>query len=490
MRSRTALLALLLFAAGAASAAVPMGTDDARHLLGRTSFSATPREIAEYAVLTRAQAVERLLAGVRAEPSTPPPEWVEEWTPLAQVRALPEEERRALLRRNIQRAQVLKAWWMGEMLATPSPFTEKMTLFWHNHFVTSIQKVRSPMLNYRHNLLLRRHAFGSFGDMLHAVAREPAMIAYLDGATSRKGQPNENFAREVMELFTLGEGRYGEQDVKEAARAFTGYSIDGETGRFLFRPMAHDDGVKTVLGVTGALDGDAVLDILLARPETAEFVVAKLWREFVSPVPDAAEVRRIAGLFRASRYDVRAALRALLTSEAFYATENRGSLIKSPVELIVGTLRQFGFETTEAFPFALTSRQLGQDLFAPPNVKGWPGGEAWINASTLLGRKQFLERIFRSEERSESGPMMAAARIAQTAPGPERIAVITRERFERAMADVRFDAERWRRQLDRQDPVSVARFVLAARPANPPVDVDGTLALLRQITQDPVYQLK
>src|SRR5688572_7636883 len=208
-----------------------------------------------------------------------------------------------------------------------------------------------------------------------------------------------------MELFTLGEGHYGEQDVKEAARAFTGWSIDVDRGEFLFRGPQHDEGVKTVLGRSGNLGGDDVLKILLAHPRTAEHIVEKLWREFVSPTPDGAEVKRIARRFRDSGYDVQVALRTLLTSDAFYAQQNRATLIKSPVELVVGTLRQFRFSTGEMLPFAFTVAQLGQNLFAPPNVKGWPGGDAWINSTTLLARKQLLERLFREDD----ARMMTAA---------------------------------------------------------------------------------
>src|SRR5450432_4935955 len=226
----------------------------------------------------------------------------------------------------------LRGWWVEEMLATPSPLTERMTLFWHNHFVSSQQKVKLAELMYRQNVTLRANALGNFGVLLHAIGRDPAMVIYLDSAQNRKGTPNENFAREVMELFTLGEGNYTEQDVKEAARAFTGWSLDRTSGQFVFRRFIHDDGVKTVLGRTGNLDGDQVLDILLAQPATAEFVTSKLWREFVSPDPDPREVRRIAQLFRSSNYDIKVALRALLTCDAFWAPENRGTLVKSPVE--------------------------------------------------------------------------------------------------------------------------------------------------------------
>src|SRR5262245_19022428 len=322
---------LALLALSAAGHAAPMGADEARHLLVRTGFAAHSADIDAYAKLTRAQAVEQLLAAVRTEPATRPPAELDEWTPRSQIRALPEQEQRALRLRTIQQGQELRGWWLGEMIATQSPFTERMTLFWHNHFVSSLQKVRPTRLMYRQNLLLRAHALGNFGELLHAVSRDPAMIVYLDNASNRKGSPNENFAREVMELFTLGEGRYGEHDIKEAARAFTGWGIDPETGAFVFRRALHDDGVKNLLGRSGTFDGGDVLEILLAQPQTAQLIVRKLWQEFVSPAPDVREVARIADDFRCSRYEIRSAMRAILTADAFYAMENRASLVKSPV---------------------------------------------------------------------------------------------------------------------------------------------------------------
>src|SRR5262245_15405655 len=257
------LLALAL--AAAAARAQGMGPEDARHLLNRTGFDAQLREIDEYAKLTRREAVERVLAGVRSEARTPRPAWANEWTDPRHIRQMGEDERRAFIRLQVERALELKAWWLTEMLGTESPFTERMTLFWPNHFTSSVQKVRSPPLMLRQNALLRKHALGNFGELLHAVSRDPAMLVYLDSATNRRGQPNENFARELMELFTLGEGRYREQDIKEAARAFTGWSIDLASGEFRFRRMLHDYGAKSVLG-RSVETGDEVLDVLLAQP--------------------------------------------------------------------------------------------------------------------------------------------------------------------------------------------------------------------------------
>jgi len=395
------------------------------------------------------------------------------------------EDRKLAQREMFQKAFELRSWWLTEMLVTPSPLTEKMTLFWHNHFVSSQQKVRSPQLMYRQNALLRRHALGNFGRLLQAVARDPAMVIYLDSASNRKGQPNENFAREVMELFTLGEGHYTERDVKEAARAFTGWGIDPDRGEFVFRRLAHDDGVKTVLGRTGNLDGDAVLGVLLAQPQTAELIVAKLWREFVAPDPDPGEVRRIAQVFRDSGYEIRPALRALLTSDAFYDPGNRAALIKSPVELVVGTLRQFNFATGEPLPFVLGVALLGQNLFSPPNVKGWPGGEMWINSTTLLARKAFLDRLFRVEE---TRAMMAEGGRLEPPKIAERMAG-GRERYLQAMLDVQFDGGKWLSQFDDR-PQLLQRVVLASAPVTEPQPGAQGVELIRHLVLDPAYQLK
>jgi len=475
-----------------AQAGPPIGFEAARHLLNRTSFAASPGEIEAFGRLDREQAADRLLASTERRAATPPPAWASApFESLRRFRGMSQEERKLARQEIFRQSFELQSWWLAEMLTTPSPLTEKMTLFWHNHFVSSLQKVRSPQLMYRQNVLLRRHALGNFRDLLRAVARDPAMVIYLDSASNRKGKPNENFARELMELFTLGEGHYGENDVKAAARAFTGWGIDPESGEFRYRRRAHDDGVKTVLGRTGNRDGDAVLDILLAQPRTAEFIAAKLWREFVSPDPDSAEAARIGRVLRDSGYDIRAAMRAVLTSDAFYDPRNRAVLIKSPVELVAGTLRQFNFRTGEVIPFVFATNQLGQRLFAPPNVMGWPGGDAWINSTTLLGRKAFLERLFRADELR---PMLAAAMDGamsnMNAPKAAGRLPEGRERFIRAMMAVEFDSRRWLGQFGGEDAAHLQPVLLAMAPVNAPAPEARGMDLIRHLVQDPVYQLK
>ncbi|MEI7968709.1 MAG: DUF1800 domain-containing protein [Betaproteobacteria bacterium] len=472
----------------AGGTALRLTADDARHLLVRTGFGASPAEVRALTGERRDLAVDRLLADVRKVAGAPLPPELARFTRPAEGRGADEAERRAFAARQAALALDLRAWWLGEMLRTPAPLGERMTLFWHNHFVSSLEKVKSPALLARQNVLLRRHATGSFADLLRAVARDPAMVLYLDSAQNRKAAPNENFARELMELFTLGEGHYGERDVREAARAFTGWSLDRDTGEFVVRRGQHDRGKKSVLGRSGDLDGDDVIGILLDRPETGRHVVRRLWREFVSPEPDEAVVEAVGRRFQASGHDIRVALRALLLSEAFWAPARRGALIRSPVDLLVGTLRTFAIEVPDPAPLAVLSAGLGQNLLAPPNVKGWPGGEAWIDATTLLARKQFLDRLFRGDGMGTPGELLAGAqaRVGGAAPrGPDG-----RVRLAQALAGIRFDSRAWLASLDDASGPAVARLVLALPPvvADPSGPVD--LELLHRLSQDPVYQLR
>jgi uncharacterized protein (DUF1800 family) len=480
------VLVFVLLCSGAVIArAQPMGADAARHLLNRTGFEAHADQIAAYARLSRAEAVDRLLAGSVSVARTPVPAWTAEFISPRRFRELGDEEKKQFQRDQLERAIELKNWWVAEMLATPSPLTERMTLFWHNHFTSGLQKVKSGTLMHRQNALLRRNALGNFGALLHAVGKDPAMLVYLDSASNRRGQPNENFAREVMELFTLGEGNYSEQDIREAARAFTGWSINPDTGEFLWRAFAHDPGAKTVLGKSGYFNGDDVLDVLLSHPRMGEFVVAKLWREFVSPEPEAREVARIARLFRESGFEIKPVLRALLVSDAFYAPQNRGVLVKSPVDLVIGTMRQFDVAYSDPLPLTFMLRTLGQDLFSPPNVRGWPGGEAWINSTTLLVRRQFLERLFRVDESRMQG-QMADMRTKGLPRLPEG-----RERFLRAALDIRFSGGDWLKQFGEGDArPALQRVLLALPPAPGEVMAGQGMDLIRRITADPAYQLK
>ena len=475
-----ALLAALAAPFTSHAAPAVLGRSDAKLLLERTGFGASPRDIDTYAKLSREEAVQRLIAGVRTQPLTSPPAWVGyPFDASREARGTTPEERQAWMRQRRERRAELRAWWLDEMLRTPSPLTERMTLFWHNHFVSSDQKVPSMQLMYRQNALFRANALGDFRTLLHEVVRDPAMVIYLDSASNAKARPNENFARELMELFTLGEGNYTEQDVKEAARAFTGFSIDREVGTFLFRPAQHDYAEKTVLGHSGPLDGNDVVDILLADPRTAELIVAKLWREFISPVPDRAEVKRIAERFRAASYDMRVPVRDILLNPALYDARNRAALVKSPADLVIGTMRAFQFEHGDLLPITRVMASLGQNLFAPPNVKGWAGGEAWINSARLLARKQFLQRAFAGTGTPQ--------RPGMTSEGAAQPSAAGRAPLGHTLA---FDADRWLASLSDAQSSALQDAVLAIAPVQPVTASTDPVETLRGLTQDPAYQLK
>ena len=474
---RTLLCGMMLLGAATAPGRAPaLDAAEARHLLARSGFGGTPAEIEALAPLTREAAVAAILAHAGKSAVTPPPPWEADWLPPKRD-GMSEAERLALRDTQRERGRELKAWWLTEMCATPSPLTEVMTLFWHNHFTSSLAKVKAPALLYRQNLLLRRHALGNFAELLHAIARDPAMLVYLDNARSRKEAPNENFARELMELFTLGEGRYTESDLQEAARAFTGWSLDRETGAFRFRAAWHDDGQKEILGRRGAFDGDDVIDLLLTRPETAETIVGKLWRRFISEAPDPAEVQRLGTVFRNGGYEMKPLLVAIFTSEAFWAPENRGRLVKSPVDLVVGSLRLFDLPVNDDRDLAWLTRRLGQDLFDPPDVKGWPGGTAWITGASLLDRQTLLARL------SGSAQAEAATSAAAGMPRPAERNARRRAAF--------FDAwvaglpARW------QDADAMTTLMLAIPPVDAAVlDRRASGALARSLLADPAYHLK
>ena len=492
------LLFVLSTAVGvAADAAELLGDQRAKLLLTRAGFAPSDADVTAHATLTHKQAVDRLLGGVRTAAVTPAPAWINErFVPPRELRGMSEEARRAELRKQVRMGLDLRAWWLTEMTATPSPLTERMTLFWHNHFVSAQPKVRYAQLMYRQNVLLRRHALGRFDQLLHDVAKDPAMLIYLDSASNRRGSPNENFAREVMELFTLGEGKYSEQDIKQAARAFTGWSIDLDSGQYLFRPFLHDSGEKTVLGRTGRFDGDAVLDILLAQPSTAEFIVRKLWREFVSPQPDEVRVKQIAAQFRISGWNIAHPVRALLMQPELIARDEDNALVKSPAELVVGFVRQSNGELVQPVAAAVALAGMGQNLFSPPNVRGWPGGDAWINTQTLLTRKQFLERALKGGSAPEA---MEAAMDSMKAEQADELNQARRrlQMLERANS-VRVDAGEWLQRVG-MAPERVAsaasrarleQAVLVMAPASPARDGSLGLDVLRAAILDPAYQLK
>jgi uncharacterized protein (DUF1800 family) len=292
-----------------------------------------------------------------------------------------------------QRPNDAQRWWLVRMRYTSRPLVEKMTLFWHGHFATGLSKVgiRNLPLMRQQNDLFRLQGMGNFSDLLLGVSKDPAMIIWLDGQLNHKAAPNENYGRELMELFTLGIGNYGEDDVKAAARAFTGWSIDNER-RFVFNAGDHDDGPKTLLGQTGNFNGDDVVSMLVAHPATATRLATRLARFFVSDPPDSQLVKNLAQTYLSSHYDIRTVLRALFKSDAFSSAASYHALIKSPTEFVVGTLRSLDIRT-DGIGLPPIMSALGQQLFNPPDVSGWAGGGAWISTQTMLARDNMANTI-------------------------------------------------------------------------------------------------
>src|SRR3984957_9979432 len=383
--------------------------DAAAHLLVRAGFGGDPAEIQKTLTLGPEKAVSSL---INTSPANyPPPAWAEpddqdELRSQVQEAATPEEKQmaRKLLREKfISEMKDLTRWWVIRMVNTPSPLVEKMTLFWHGHFATSGQKVRPAYKMWRQNETFRQNALGSFRTLVKAVSRDPAMMIWLDIVQSKKEYPNENFGREVMELFTLGEGHYTESDVKEAARAFTGYRINQPDQSFRFADRQFDPGLKTFMGKTGPWDGDQVLDIIVSQPQCARFIAAKLWKFFVYDDPDPKLVDALASEFRNSHDELRPLMKTLFLSEEFYSTQTRGSQIKSPVQFLAQALRTLPIPFPDSDVVEFACRQMGQIPFFPPNVKGWDGGKSWINTATLAFRYKFAHQLVEGINPQEIG---------------------------------------------------------------------------------------
>ncbi len=311
------------------------------------------------------------------------------------------------------------AVWLARMLLTRRPLQEKMTLFWHGHFTSSIQEVKSANLMNRQNTLYRLYALPTnFKEFTKAVARDPAMLIYLNNNTNRKGAPNENWARELMELFTLGIGNYTEADVKESARAFTGWTTTRD-GHFVYRQNQHDTGQKTFLGVTGNLSGDDVINTIFKQPVHPAFITRKLFRFFVYDTPSDATINRLADVYVKSGFGIKELMRQILLSPEFRSDQAYRALIKSPVEFTIGALRSLSanFSDVKAWKGVGTAMAaMGQQVYAPPNVGGWPGGRSWINTSALFDRDNLAGQLVSLNSDATIDPTEIATQAGVTTP--------------------------------------------------------------------------
>ncbi len=376
----------------------PFDATKVAHLLHRAGFGATLSEIESYKALGPKKAVEKLLdfpdLGAEEQgPDVPDLSGIEGYpNNFAERRKLfegktPQERQdlnNMLQRANREAVLATGLWWLKRMVAGPNPLQEKLTFFWHGHFTTSARDERSAWLMWQQNETLRRNSAANFGAFVKQISRDPAMLDYLNNQQNRKGSPNENYARELMELFTLGIGEYTEADIKEAARAFTGWGHDGEA--YIFRKSLHDDEKKKFFGITGNFDGDDVIDIILKRQECGNYIAAKLFKFFAYENVDPMLVQSLGNTLREVNYDLRPFLFTLFTSKAFFSPAAIGTQIKSPVHLITSGARMMGFDNPSKIPVMGVLEQMGQVPLNPPNVKGWPGGRSWINTSTLFVR--------------------------------------------------------------------------------------------------------
>ena len=396
----------------------------AAHLLRRAGFGGTPAQVQFLAGMSREQAVEYLInfheIPLEPIPIDVTPQWLPRGRKGEENSASLQQQFMARQRADMQQMQTIISWWIRMMVESPRPLQEKLVLFWHSHFTSGFREVKSSRAMYQQNQLFRERGAGNLRDLLIAVTHDPAMIIYLNSSQNRKGKPNENYARELMELFTMGTGHYTEVDVKEAARALTGIGIDPERGEAAFHPRQHDDGVKRILGRSGNFGADDVIDIILAQPATAEHLARRLWSFFAYENPDERVVRALAQALRDSKYELKPVLKAMFICDAFYGDKARFTHVKSPVELLVGTLRMLEIAPMDTTGMNYAMRAMGQQLFQPPNVKGWDGGFSWITTSTLYNRYNMICSIIEGNDNDQTRQRRTMMReAAQASLGKE-----------------------------------------------------------------------
>ncbi len=316
--------------------------------------------------------------------------------------------------------RMLNSNWEGDRASSTSPLLEKLTLFWHGHFATGADKVADAEMMFAQNRLLRRHALGDFGAMTQQISRDPAMLIYLDSTTNRKAHPNENYAREIMELFCLGEGNYTERDIQELARCFTGWEVRRK--KFRFNRYQHDTGTKTILGETGAFSGEEGVDVILKQKALPRFIASKLIRFFVFDEPTAPEhlIEPLAKQLRESDLNIAPVVERIFASNIFYSPLAVGRKVRSPVELGIGLLRCLN-GSSNLDRVAQHLDDIGQAVFYPPNVQGWDGGRSWINTSTLLGRSNLVGELLRHEATRFDGQTLETLAKKNDASSPEKL---------------------------------------------------------------------
>ncbi len=452
----------------------------AAHLLERAGFGGTPEEVQKLAAMTPEKAVDYLVEYQAIDDSKLPafvPSGIypngHKLVPLDQivlgalltgkaygVKATQKPPLRyqptvnefyTLLISEHSEMRRASQWWAERMLVTPRPLQEKLTLFWHDHFATSQEKILNYELMLAHIETMRKHGNGNFRALLVAVAQDPAMLIWLDNRENVKGKPNENFAREVMELFTMGEGKgYTEKDIREMARAFTGWTTTPEAtvkqkAKFIDSPNLHDKGIKEFLGQKGNFNGYDAIDIILKQPATPRFVSRKLYRYFVREDLSPELNDKLAKVLLKSKYDVKPLLKTIFLSRDFYSEPSYGTQIKAPVPFVISTYRKLGLRAIPGVPDCTeTTTALGQLLFFPPNVAGWPGGRSWINPATLLVRGNFAQTLLFPGP----GPY----------PTPDKIVADGYRRIPLTFPEYKIQPRVWDQKKGRMEPVSLRAY--------------------------------
>ncbi len=371
----------------------------AAHLLRRAGFGGTPQEIATAARSNPHDAVESLVRFTNTS-NLPSPDVYDPSEQLFGLAQMVPADRMETLKTVRMRSRdsiiSMQMWWLNRMLTTPAPLQEKMTFFFHGHFTTAaIQKNVWPNYVYNQNQLFRQNALGNLRDLTLAVSRDPAMLLYLDNASSNKGHPNENYARELMELFTLGHGNYSEEDIRQSARAFTGWTVNRRTGEFVDNLRIHDTGTKMFLGRSGNFDGADIVSIIYQQPAASKFWANTLLSYFVYDDPEPQLVDAFAAVIRKYDFNLAPVMSTLLQSNVFFSPRAYRALVKSPVEFLVGAHKSFALpEIDKNAPRGLN--QMGQIIFYPPNVAGWPGGTNWITSQTMIARQNYLAQLCNS----------------------------------------------------------------------------------------------
>jgi len=399
------------------------------------------------------------------------------------------KQRQEIVKMQNERSRDLNIAWVEKMINTATPLREKMTLFWHGHFAC---RSNNPMFAQQLNNIQRANSLGSFKTLLVEVSKSPAMLQYLNNQQNRKGKPNENFARELMELFTLGRGNYAEQDIKESARSFTGWMYDKD-GSFIFRPNLHDAQPKTFFGKTGNFDGENIIDIILEKPETATFISRKIYKFFVNDTPNEAHVKDLADAFFKSGYDISAMMKKLFTADWFYSPENVGTKIKSPAEFLVGLSREFYVTYNKPQVLIQLQSSLGQYLFNPPNVAGWPGGQNWIDSSSLMLRMRIPSLVLNDGEIDFSGKADPEdeAVIAQSKAVTANVNAQVKPK---SYVDAKADWPKFLESLPKgTSPIELAEFLLQPKLNNKITtmisDNKGLRSTSVELTSMPEYQL-